>query len=341
MAKKVLIGISGGVDSSVSALLLKEQGYEVIGATMYLYDEQDYTDAEKVCQQLNIKHYIFDCRNEFKCNVVNQFIESYENAQTPNPCVECNKKLKFELFWEKAKELGCEYIATGHYAKLEFNKKYNQVVLEMDKNNPKDQTYFLYGIQKEMLSHILFPLADYNKDEIRKIAREKGLFVAEKPESQEICFIPNNNYGEFINKYIINESGNFVLKDGTIIGKHNGIVHYTVGQRKGLGITYKTPLYVIKINKAKNEVVLGEEADLYKTELYANHLNFLLNISLEKPIKIYAKIRYRTEICEGIFSMQENDLCKIEFKKPQRAITPGQSVVFYIDNILLGGGKII
>lgn len=356
--KKVLIGMSGGVDSSVSAALLKEEGYEVIGATMKLWEDKECPeveggccsfsatyDAKRVCDKLGIPHYTLNCEEDFQKYVIDDFINCYKNCKTPNPCIECNKYLKFGTFYQKALELGCEYISTGHYAKIEFSDKYNSFVLKKSDSEKKDQTYFLYSIPKDVLGYIVFPLEKFkDKNDVRKIAEKYELRVAHKKDSQEVCFIPDNNYGGFLNKNINEkiENGNIVLKDGTVLGQHKGLIYYTVGQRKGLGIAYKEPLYVLKLDSKKNEVIVGTEEDLYSKELYANELNFLLDIDLSRPIEVMAKVRYRAKESKAILYPKEDGKVKVEFIEPQRAITPGQSVVFYIDDdIVLGGGKIL
>jgi len=348
MSKRVLLGMSGGVDSSVSAVILQQKEYEVIGATMKLWNEgclfNHANDAKKVCDKLNIKHHIFDCENKFKERVVSDFINCYECGKTPNPCVECNKYLKFGEFNKIAEKLECEYIATGHYAKVEYSEKYNQYVLKKSKEEQKDQSYFLYRISKEILPKIIFPLEDFsNKEEIRNIARENDLIVAEKKESQEICFIPDSDYVGFIknnsNKKF--KEGNIVNNKGEILGKHNGIINYTVGQRKGLGISYKEPLYVLKIDKEKNEVIVGTENELYTNEVYIEDINYLVTDLENKQIEVEAKVRFRAKPAKAKLFPLEEGKAKVIFETPQRAITPGQSLVFYIADIVVGGAKII
>lgn len=357
MNKRVLIGMSGGVDSSAAAILLKQQGYEVIGATMELWHDEENKieegcgslsstyDAKKVCDALEIPHYVFDFTKEFKECVIDDFVDCYKHAKTPNPCIECNKHLKFNYFYQKALELNCDYIATGHYARTEYSEKYNQYVIKKSNSLKKDQSYVLYNIPKDLIPHVLFPLADYeDKEEIRKIAEASNLKTARKPDSQEICFIPDNDYGNFLLKNLDKKpkQGNIVTTKREILGKHNGLIYYTVGQRKGLGISYKEPLYVIKLDIEKNEVVVGKEAEIFTSELYANNLNYTLFDKIDKPINIKAKIRYSAKEAEAVLYPIKEDLVRVEFKEKQRAITPGQSVVFYVDDdIVLGGGKII
>lgn len=342
--KKVLLGMSGGVDSSVAAILLQNQGYEVIGCTMKLCNPEDniaIEDAKRVCEKLGIEHHILDYTKEFKCNVIEYFVNEYKKARTPNPCVECNKHLKFGALYKKAIELGCEYIATGHYAKVEYSKEYNQYVLRKSDIENKDQTYFLYAIPREKIKHILFPIQDIeDKQETRKIAQQRGLEVAQKKDSQEICFIPNDDYKTFLKDYTEIKPGNIVLKNGEVLGIHNGLINYTIGQRKGLGIAYKEPLYVLDLDKEKNEVIVGQENELYCSELYADELNWLIFDRLENEIECYAKIRYRAKEAKARV-IPLGDKVKVEFEEPQRAITRGQSVAFYIDDILIGGGKIL
>ena len=349
--KKVLLGMSGGVDSSVSAILLQKQGYEAIGCTMKLCQntkkedsEKAILDAKRVCEKLRIKHYTVDFQKEFDTNVVKPFIKEYQECKTPNPCVECNRFIKFGYLYNKAKELDCEYIATGHYARIEYSEKYNQKVLKKAKEEKKDQSYFLYWIGKDKLKNIIFPLQDYtNKEDIRKIAKEAGLEIAEKKDSQEICFVPENDYQKFLTIYkdFKIKSGNIILKNGQVLGKHHGLYKYTIGQRKGLGISYSEPLYVIGIDEKNNNIIVGKEEELYSNTLYASNVNWLIDIDKTTPLECLAKIRYRAKEAEAKVYFEENKI-KVIFKSNQRAITPGQSVVFYDkEGILLGGGKIL
>lgn len=331
---KVLIGMSGGVDSSVAAFLLKKQGYEVIGATMLLTDNMDKSimDAKNICDKLNIKHYVFDFKKEFKEIVISNFINTYKEGKTPNPCVLCNKYFKFGLFYSKAKELGCDYIATGHYAKI---CKEN---LCKAKNKAKDQTYFLYDISKDVLKHIIFPLSDFdNKEQIYSIAKENNLIVDKIKESQEICFIPNDDYKTFIKDFIKNQEGNFVLeKNNKVLGIHKGIYNYTIGQRKGLGISYKEPLYVTKIDNISNTVYLGTEDELYSNKLYVKDVNLFGEI--KNPVDVC--IRYHGKLAKAnVYKIDEN-LYEINLLSPLKSITEGQSVVFYDNGICIGGGII-
>lgn len=355
MGKKILLGMSGGVDSSVSAILLQEAGYEVYGVTMKLWESDDEdveggccslsttADAKRVCDSLGIPHYTINFKEEFTDKVINNFICEYSNCRTPNPCIECNKYLKFGAMYEKAKELGIEYIATGHYAKTEYDEKYNRYVLKKAKNIAKDQSYVLYNIPKNLISKVVFPLADFDsKDQIRQIAKEHNLRVATKPDSEDICFIPDGDYKKFLEKNsgLKPNDGNIVNSKGEILGKHHGLYNYTIGQRKGLGISYKVPLFVIGFNKIKNQVIVGEESELYKKEILVDNINLLLIDDLKEPMKVNVKTRYSSKVASAIIEKIDKNI-KVTFDEPQARITPGQSAVFYLDDIVLGGGKIM
>lgn len=341
--------MSGGVDSSVSALLLKEKGYEVIGSTLELFagssccNVNTYLDAKKVCNELGIPHFIFDYKKEFKKYVIDDFIDCYSNCKTPNPCIECNKFMKFGFMWEKAKELGCDFIATGHYAKTIYSEEYKRWVIKKSNAGKKDQSYVLWNIPKELIEHIIFPLGDFiNKDEIRKIALDNNLKVANKPDSEDICFVPDGNYKRFLenNSNIKPKPGNIVNSKGDILGKHKGLYNYTIGQRKGLGISNKVPLFVLGFNRLKNEVIVGEEHELYKDTIKVNNINLIALDEIKDYMDVEVKTRYSSKQAKAKI-IQEDKQIKIQFEEAQRALTPGQSAVFYKGDIVIGGGKII
>ena len=346
---RVLLGMSGGVDSSVSALLLKKQGYEVIGTTLELFagssccDVNTYVDAKNVCNSIGIPHFTYECKQDFRKYVIQDFIDCYANCKTPNPCIECNKHMKFGFMWDKAQELGCNYIATGHYAKTEYSEKYNRWVLKKSNAGKKDQSYVLWNIPKDLIQYVIFPLGNFeSKDEIRKIAKDNNLKVASKPDSEDICFVPDGNYKKFLenNSTIKPKQGNIVNSKGEILGIHTGLYNYTIGQRKGLGISYKVPLFVLGFNKEKNEVIVGEENELYKDEITVTDINLLLVDDIKEEIDVEVKTRYSSKVAKAKI-IKVDDKIKVKFYEPQRAITPGQSAVFYVDDVVLGGGKII
>ena len=353
--KRVLLGMSGGVDSSVAAILLKEAGYEVIGATMKLWESKDEyieggccnvnstIDAKRVCDILEIPHYVLNFKKQFNDCVIKDFIEEYKKCRTPNPCIQCNKYLKFGLMSKKAKELDCDFIATGHYAKIEYSEKYQMNVLKKSNAGYKDQSYVLYNLPREMTDKVLFPLGNFeNKEQIRKIAKEHNLIVASKPDSEDICFIPDGNYKKFLeeNSTLKEKPGNIVNDKGQVLGRHSGLYKYTIGQRKGLGIANPVPLFVKGFDIGKNELIVGEETEIFTKEAIADNINLILMDELKAPMEVMAKIRYAAKVAKATIYPLENGNIKVVFYEPQRAITPGQSVVFYIDDIVLGGGKI-
>jgi len=346
MGKKVMVAMSGGVDSSVAAMLLKDEGYDVSGVTMCLgiAAEEDgarccganaVDDAKRVCDRLKISHYVFDYAGELEDKVIAKFISEYKQGRTPNPCVECNRYLKFGSLLEKAKVLGFDFLATGHYAAIERNEE--GYFLSRAKDRKKDQTYFLYAMPYAGLENILFPLAALTKDEVRDLAKKASLPVAEKQESQDICFVTQKNYQEFLlERGQEFKPGPIVDRQGKIMGRHRGIIFHTIGQRGGLGISHKTPLYVVSIDPDENRIVVGEKKDLKAKGLFAGDVNVLAE---SWPRQVYAKIRYRKKEapCEVI---HEGSRLRVIFAEEQEAITPGQSVVFYENDRVLGGGVI-
>ncbi len=347
--KRIAVAMSGGVDSSVAAYILKEEGHDVFGITMaqipdYVPDSEKRSreiveDARAVADRLGIEHYVLDLREEFQRQVIDYFTSEYKAGRTPNPCVVCNRKIKFGSLFDYAKELGAEQIVTGHYAKIDYSKELGRHVLRKADDGMKDQTYFLYSIRQENLKDIIMPLEGYTKDQVREIAREIGLEISEKPDSEEICFITDDNHPRFIREDLgeVVEKGNFVDGDGNVLGSHEGIINYTVGQRRGLGISLGKRTYVKDIDPSKNTVVLGDEEDLYRKSLYAKNMNYLAIDGLESEMEVMAKIRYRAQEAKAVISPYRDGVL-VEFEEAQRAITKGQSVVFYQGDIVLAGG---
>lgn len=349
--------MSGGVDSSVAAYLLKEQGYDVIGVTMQIWQDEDIIcqaenggccglsaveDARRVASDLEIPYYVMNFKQEFKQNVIDYFIKEYLEGRTPNPCIACNRYVKWESLLKRSLEIGADFIATGHYARI-MRLSNGRIALQKSATAQKDQTYALYNLSQYQLEHTLMPVGEYTKDQIREIADKIGLKVANKPDSQEICFIPDHDYAKFINensqKQI--EPGNFVTKEGKILGKHRGITHYTVGQRKGLNLSMGHPVFVLEIRPDTNEVVIGDGTQVFSDRLFAGNINFMALSGLEEEREVTAKIRYSHKGAACKIQRYQEDKIECIFTEPQRAITPGQAVVFYDGDIVLGGGTIL
>lgn len=354
MAQKVVVGMSGGVDSSVCAYLLKNQGYEVIGVTMHIWQKDTLTeegsccgfsavnDARLVADKLGIPYYVLNFQKEFKENVIDYFIEDYLQGITPNPCIACNRYVKWESLLNKALVLGADYIATGHYAKIVKHPDTGRYTLKISNTEAKDQTYALYNLTQEQLRRTLMPVGEYTKDEIRKIAEEINLDIANKPDSQDICFVPDGDYAKFISENTDKKikKGNFVDLEGNILGHHEGISAYTIGQRKGLGLALGRPIYVCEIRKDRNEVVIGENKDLFKHNVLIKDFNYMAFDDIPQDKKIFGKLRYsqKRAACTLI---KNGDMIEAVFEDAQRAVTPGQAAVFYVDEYCLGGGVIV
>ena len=357
MGKKVVVGMSGGVDSSVAAYLLKQQGYDVVGVTMQIWQDESHEeiekkggccglsavdDARRVAAMLDIPYYVMNFKSEFKRDVIDYFVREYLAGRTPNPCSACNRYVKWESLLTRSIQIGADYIATGHYARI-CELPNGRYAIRNSVTAKKDQTYALYNLTQEQLKRTLMPIGDYTKEQVRKIAEDIGLMVAGKPDSMEICFVPDNDYASFIEKEtgVTSVPGDFVDVDGNVIGKHKGVIHYTVGQRKGLGIALGKPAFVVAIRPEQNQVVIGEDRDVYTERLYANNLNFMSVDNITESVHVKAKIRYSHEWAYCTVRKIDSDTIECIFDQPVRAVTPGQAVVLYDGEYVLGGGTII
>lgn len=352
--KKVLVAMSGGVDSSVAAGLLKQQGYEIAGVTLKLFHQEDQEDtrtccsladvedARYVCMELGIDHFVFNFGDKFGEEVISRFVRGYQEGRTPNPCIDCNKYIKFDALLQRAEVLGFDYIATGHYARIEKDNSTRRYLLKRPFDAAKDQTYVLYGMTQHQLSKTLFPLGDLDKATVRKIASEMSMINANKPDSQEICFVPNNDHGAFIRYHTGQDltKGFFVNIKGEVLGEHKGIEKYTVGQRKGLGVSFGKPMYVVAKDYKTKNVVLGNLDDLMSNTLIAEEMNWVSIESLNEPMRLTAKIRYSHQDKPATVYTEQEGKVRVVFEEPIKAITPGQAVVFYDGDYLVGGGII-
>ena len=343
---RVVVGMSGGVDSSVAAALLKEKGYEVVGMTIRVKPADGSSDdirvAQSVAEKLGIAHHTVDCREVFAKKVVDHFCSEYSRGRTPNPCVRCNEYVKFAALLKKARELGAEFVATGHYARVEREGKSGRYQLKKGSDRGKDQSYFLYFLKQEVMRRILLPLGGLKKDDVRNVARALGLASADGEESQDVCFVAKGDYRGFVGARMprAGEPGPILDRQGNELGRHRGILSYTVGQRKGMGISAGERLYVTGIDAERNAIIVGSKADVYGDELIATGLNWIEFDALEQPIEVKAKIRYRHREGDALVTPISSGEVNVKFAQPQMAITPGQSVVFYKGSVVVGGGTI-
>jgi tRNA-specific 2-thiouridylase len=366
---KIAVAMSGGVDSSAAAAILKEQGHDLVGFTMQLWNQRrglsvdehgeplpsrccsldDVYDARRVAEELGFPFYVLNLEKEFERDVVQPFVDSYLNGETPIPCVACNSRLKFASLDKLAVSLGCEKVATGHYARVEFDAATNRYRLLRGRDPQKDQSYFLWELNQEQLSHALFPLGELSKNDARQAARDNQLAVAEKKESQEICFVPDGDYAGFIDRYLEAEAqadrqpdgGEIVTSGGAVLGTHNGIHRYTIGQRRGIGIAQPRPLYVLGIDSDKNQVIVGGDDELLRNEFTAAGVNWIAFDDPDEDVRAEVRVRYRHTAAAATITPLADSRVRVEFDEPQRAISPGQATVFYRGDEVLGGGWIV
>ena len=338
MKKKVLVAVSGGVDSAVTMGLLQEQGYDAVGVTMIADSDVPAKEGAALSAAMGWEHHVIDVRDQFQAHVKNYFLRQYEQGFTPNPCIACNKYIKFGILFDYMKEVDADYFATGHYARVGYDEKYSRYVLQKASYHLKDQSYVLFNLSQEVLSHLLLPLGDYKKEEIREMARSMGIPVAEKKESQDICFIPDGDYRAYLTRAgAVFQPGDFITPDGEVIGKHRGVASYTIGQRRGLGLALGYPAFVVNIDPEKNQVVVGTEGDLYQKECLVDQVNWVAIPALSEPMAVEVKIRYKSAPAKAVIS-RDGNLVRVTFAEPQAGITPGQAGVFYQGNIVIGGG---
>ncbi|MBE7014994.1 MAG: tRNA 2-thiouridine(34) synthase MnmA [Ruminococcaceae bacterium] len=350
--KKAIIAMSGGVDSSVAAYLIKQSGFDIKGVTLKLHSdktsdpscctEQDIIDAKSICDSLLIPHEVINFTDDFNKKVIDNFVNTYIEGGTPNPCIECNRHIKFKKLLDMAKEENFDYVVTGHYAKVEFDEKSGKFLLKKAVDHSKDQSYVLYSLTQKQLSKILFPLGDMTKEEIRNLAESLNFVNAKKSDSQDICFVKDTGYAEFIEEYTGKKSkpGKFIDLAGNVLGQHKGIINYTIGQRKGLGLSLKEPMFVCEKDIKNNQVILGYQKDLFKDSLVAENVNFIPFEVLNESIRVTAKTRYSQKEEPATITPMEDGKVFVKFDSPQRAITKGQAVVFYDNDIVVGGGTI-